>query len=156
MEDCNLLYKQGEIVEFGSIAGDTCGSLFESNTRSPWIKRYVAKLYFGNNLLFRWQGKRFISPFDEKHTGKGINSYKNRIMPLRFPFKTSIEKALFDGKFCLVLDYHPFPSPTFGTRDDLRMIEDGVFLGQGYHRFPWEKQYSFIGYFVLCALNLQA
>jgi hypothetical protein len=56
-----------------------------------------------------------------------------------------------DGRQCLVIRY-PFGSLMYGLIDEVRQIEDGVFLGQMLYKFPWKRKRIFIGYFVLCAL----
>jgi hypothetical protein len=81
------------------------------------------------------------------------NLYENRILPCRYRFDTCIQKALRDENWCLALHYARFPSPMSGTLDELRRIEEGVFLGQAHHKFPGGKEHSFLVYFVLCALT---
>jgi len=151
-DDLHPLFMEGKTPFFEEIDGDTAGSFLAWNPKTHWWMKVLARIGFDNPFA-RWTGMRFITPFVEERRGKGTNLYQNRILPYRFSFDTCIKKSLFDQQPCLALDYAPFPSPMFGTLDELRRIDDGVFLGQGYHKFPWQKEHSFLGYFVLCALT---
>ena len=151
-DDFHKLFTQGRTPSFDEIEGDTFGSFLALNPKARWLRKTALAIAFDNPLA-RWTGKRFITPFDEEKKGKGINLFRNRIFPQRFGIDTSIEKSLFDQKPCLAVTYPHFPSSLFGLRDELKRIDDGVFLGQGHHKLPWGKEYSLQGYFVLCALN---
>ena len=151
-DDLHPLFSEGKTPSFQEIEGDTAGSFLAWNPKTPWMMKLLTRIGFDNPLA-RWTGKRFVTRFDEDKRGRGLNLYQNRILPRRFTFDTCIKKSMFDQNPCLALVYASFPSPTFGTIDQLRKIEDGVFLGQGYHKFPWEKEHSFLVYFVLCALR---
>jgi len=74
-------------------------------------------------------------------------------LPHRFRFDTYIKKAYIDQKLCVALDYRAYPSLMFGLVDDVKKIENSVFLGQMYFKFPWKKEIHFLGYFALCALE---
>jgi hypothetical protein len=151
-EDLGPLFKEGKTPFFEEIEGDTAGTFLAWNPKaSRWMKLLTGIAF--DNPFARWTGKRFITPFDEEKRGKGVNLYQNRILPYRYQFDTCIQKALLDQNSCLALHYAPFPSPMFGTLDELRRIEGGVFLGQAHHKFPWEEEHSFLVYFVLCALT---
>jgi hypothetical protein len=150
-DDLHKLFKEGKAPAFAEIEGDTLGSFLALKPKAGWWKKAALAITFDNPLA-RWTGKRFITPFAEDKTGKGVNLFKNRIFPQRFGIETSIEKSLFDQKPCLVVIYPHFPSSLFGLRDELRRIDDGVFLGQGHQKLSRGKQYSLQGYFVLCAL----
>jgi len=151
-DDLHWLFKEGKTPSFEELEGDTAGSFLAWNPKTSWRLKLLTLIGFDNPFA-RWTGKRFVTGFDEDRRGKGINLYQNRLLLHRFSFATCIKESMFDQDQCLALVYAPFPSPMFGTVDELRRIEDGVFLGQGYHRFPWEKQYSLLVYFVLCALT---
>jgi len=151
-DDLHPLFQEGKTPSFEEIEGDTAGSIFAWNPKTSWRMKLLTRILFDSPFA-RWTGKRFVTRFDEDERGKGINLYQNRILRHRFSFDTCIKKSMFDQNPCLALVYAPFPSPTFGTIDELRRIEDGVFLGQGYHKFPWEREHSLLGYFVLCALR---
>ncbi len=57
-----------------------------------------------------------------------------------------IAPSLYDGRPCIVLEYAP-GTPIFGnTRDELREIAPGQYLGRFYERCPCQKLQ---GYFVL-------
>lgn len=151
--DSHKLFKEGKAPTFAEIEGDTLGSFLALNPKAGWWRKAALAITFDNPLA-RWTGKRFIIPFAEDKIGKGVNLFKNRIFPQRFGIETSIGKSLFDQKPCLVVTYPHFPSSLFGLQDELRRIDDGVFLGQGHQKLLRGKQYSLQGYFVLCALNI--
>jgi len=146
------LFKEGKTPFFEEIEGNTAGSFLAWNPKaSRWMKLLTGIAF--DNSFARWTGKRFITPFDEEKKGKGVNLYQNRILPCRYQFNTCFQKALLDDNSCLALHYARFPSPMSGTLDELRRIEEGVFLGQAHHKFPGGKEHSFLVYFVLCALT---
>ena len=151
-EDFHKLFTEGKAPSFDEIEGDTLGSFLALSPKAGWLRKAALALVWDNPLA-RWTGKRFITPFAADKKGQGINLFRNRILPRRFRIDTSIENSLFDRNPCLAVLYPHFPSSTFGLRDELRRIDDGVFLGQGHHKLPGGKQYSLQGYFVLCALN---
>ena len=151
-DELHPLFKEGETPLFEEIEGDTVGSFLALNPKTgPWRK--LGLRIFFDNPVARWKGKRFITPFDEEKRGKGINLFRNRILPQRFPIETYVSKSLFDQNPCLSIAYPRFPSRLFGLVDQLRRIDNGVLLGQGHHKPPLGKEYSLEGYFVLCALT---
>jgi len=151
-DDFHKLFDEGKAPSFDEIVGDAFGSFLALNPKAGWWRKAALAIAFDNPLA-RWTGKRFISSFDGEKKGEGTNLFRNGFFPQRFGINTSIEKSLFDHKPCLVVAYPHFPSSVFGLRDELRRINDGVFLGQGHHRLPWGKGYSLQGYFLLCALR---
>jgi hypothetical protein len=151
-DDFHKLFNEGKVPSFDEIEGDTFGSFLALNPKAGWWRKAALVITFANPLA-RWKGKRFVTPFDGEKKGEGTNLFRNRFFPQRFGINISIEKSLFDQKPCLVVTYPHFPSSVFGLRDELRRIDDGVFLGQGHHRLPWGKEYSLQGYFLLCALK---
>lgn len=79
---------------------------------------------------FAWQGK----VFDSK---KGV--LKNRILP--FGLNAIIAKVYkgpswLDGKECIVLDYSDTSLIAQWIRDEIRLIEPGLYLGKVY----WDKK----------------
>jgi len=150
--ELHLLFKAGKAPSFEELEGETAGSFLAWNPQNPhWIKFFIDLLF--NSPFACWTGKKFFTPFDKEKRGKGVNLFRNRTLPYRFQFDTYIKKAQIDNNFCLALDYRAYPSLMFGLVDDVRKIEDGVFLGQMFYNFPWEKESWFLGYFVLCAFE---
>jgi hypothetical protein len=150
-DEFHNIFKEGRAPSFDEIEGDTLGSFLALNPKAGWWRRASLTIAFDNPLAC-WAGKRFITPFTEEQMGKGVNLFRNRIFPERFGIDTLIDNSLLDQKPCLAVTYPHFPSSLFGLRDELRIIDDGVLLGQGHHKLPWGKQYSLQGYFVLAAL----
>ena len=80
--------------------------------------------------LFAWQGK----DFDAK---RGF--LRNNILP--FGIKAIVAKVYkgpswLDGKECIVLDYSDTSILASRVRDEIRMIEPGIYLGKVY----WDKK----------------
>ena len=78
---------------------------------------------------FAWQGKSFDSK-------KGV--LKNRILP--FGLNAIIAKVYkgpswLDGKECIVLDYSDTSLVAHWIRDEIRLIQDRMYLGKVY----WDK-----------------
>jgi len=151
-DELHPLFKEGKTPLFEEIEGDTVGSFLALNPKTGLWRKLGLRIFFDNPVA-RWKGKRFITRFDEQKRGKGINLFRNRIVPQRFPIELYVSKSLFDQNPCLSIAYPRFPSRLFGLIDELRRIDNGVFLGQGHHKPPWGKEYSLQGYFVLCALT---
>jgi hypothetical protein len=151
-ENLNRLFKEGRAPSFDEIEGKTASGMLAWNPQAPWWGKPLAMICF-DNPLSRWTGKMFITPFSEAKTGDGVNLFQNRIKLRRFPFLTRIEKAISDQNPCLAVNYNRFPGKQLSTRDELRRIDDGVFLGQAYSKLPWDKERWFLVYFVLCALS---
>lgn len=148
----HLLFSGGSLPVFEEIKGETAGGFLAWNNANPRLMKFSAKILF-NSFIGRWTGKKFLSPFDANNRGIGINLFRSRILSNRFPFDTYVKNARSDQKPCLALDYSPYPSLMSGLIDDVRKIDDGVFLGQMHYKFPWKKELWFLGYFVLCALQ---
>ena len=151
LEKLDALFKEGEVPVFSEIAERTAGGWLARSPQDYWWANAFIKIFLASPWA-RWAGKGFFTFFDQKQEGKGANLFHNRIGEIRYPYKTYIKKAEVDENLCLTLEY-PFGSIMYGLIDDLRKIEQGVFLGQMYYRFPWQKNRSYIGYFLLCALE---
>jgi len=149
-EELRLLFKEGKAPTFEETEGNTVGLILALNPRVGWLLKLGSKLLFDGPFA-RWAGKRFLTSFSENKRGKGINIFQNRFLPHRYIIETYIDKSLSDQSPCLVVSYPHFPSNGFGIRDELRRIDDAIFLGQTFQKLPWGK-YKLQGYFVLCAL----
>ncbi len=150
-DDLYGLFKEGGVPIFEEIGGLVAGRLLAWNPEAPRGSKVLVALTF-DNPMSRWVGKAFTLPFDEDRKGKGVNLFQNRILPRRFRFRTSIDKAFSDQELCLRLEY-PAPSLIAGGFDDIRKIEEGVFLGQACYRAPWKKVPWFFRYFVILSLE---
>ncbi len=151
LEQLDLLFKEGEVPVFSEIVGRTAGGWLARSQQDYWWVNAFIKIFLASPWA-RWTGKGFFTLFDQQQEGKGANLFDNRIGKIRYPLKTYIKKAEVDENLCLTLEY-PFGSIMYGLIDDLRKINQGVFLGQMHYRFPWQKNRLFIGYFLLCALE---
>lgn len=80
--------------------------------------------------LFAWQGK----VFDAKH-----GFLRNNILPFgirAIVAKVYKDKSWLDGKECIVLDYSDTSIVASRIRDEIRMIEPGIYLGKVY----WDEK----------------
>ncbi len=83
-----------------------------------------------------WKGKRFT-----------CNGVYNQWLGVRtYAAPLTIEASWFDGQPCFVIDYPP-NRPVFGnTRDEIRCVAPGLYVGRYYDREPCRALH---GYFVL-------
>lgn len=154
IKELDSLFSNGGVPLFEEIKGETAGGFLAWNPKNYSLLQFFVKTLF-DSPFGRWTGKEFSAPFGEGKTGKGkgVNLFKNRLLPNRFKFDVYIKNAYGDQKSCLTLDYRSHFSLMSGLVDDVRKIEDGVFLGQMYYKFLWKKEPQFLGYFVLCSLK---
>ena len=143
-------FRQGAVPRFNEIEGSTAGDWLAKRAKHWWAQAFI-KLVL-DSRWGRWSGKGYSTTFDDAARGRGINLFYNRIFPVRYRFKTYVTEAQMDGEPCLRMEY-PFGSIMWGLIDDIRRIDEGVFLGQMHFRFPWRRQRIDLGYFVLCALQ---
>ncbi len=76
--------------------------------------------------VFAWQGKIFDAP---------AGLLRNRILALGFDAivaRVYIDKSWLDGKDCIVLDYAETSIIAQWVRDEMRMIQPGLYLGKVY------------------------
>jgi len=147
------LFHAGGVPDFADFGGETRGAIPHWEPGTPWWMMAWTGLLFWSPLG-RWTGKEFTTPFGKDKKGQGINLFANHFRPRRYKFDTYLkDQARADGEPCLVLDYRPYVSLMFGLVDEVREIQEGVLLGQMYHKLPWRGDYDFRGYFVLIALD---
>ena len=151
LDELHSLFGAGTVPLFEEIRGKTLGVFLAWNPANPWLIKFPVRILFDSPIA-HWTGKEFLSHFGVGKQGRGVNLFRNRILPHRFKFDTYIKKAYSDQKPCLALDYRPYFSLMAGLVDDVRKINDGVLLGQMYYKFPWKRGLQFLGYFALCAL----
>ena len=95
---------------------------------------------------FTWEGKSFRSSDDEN--GTGFNRLRSWYLGIitAFPFVTSIQPSVIDGKDCIAIDYDLPVNPWYEQRiyDELREISPGIFIGavtlkrkKGYKLLCW-------------------
>lgn len=139
-------FEAGQVPAFERFAGPTSGAWLHRETHPWWAAAFVRVAL--DNPWARWSGKGFVLPFDETHSGAGINLFDNRVLPLRFQFETRIRNADHDGKPCAAIIY-PRGSLMRGLIDDLREIGEGTLLGHMVYRFPGRSTPHVVGYFAL-------
>ena len=124
----------------GTVNGSVLSGLSALNIRLVRI--------FLNLGWFPWRGKIFET--EGGNEGKGINRFK--IGPfrfLRYRCETRITDPLLGGAevFCLNYDIPGNPWYIRRVRDDIRKIDDGLFLGSA--NFRLRGNHRFIVYFLL-------
>ncbi|MCX5850101.1 MAG: hypothetical protein NTW65_11725 [Deltaproteobacteria bacterium] len=85
----------------------------------------------------KWQGKSF-QPISDT-TGYGFNNMKKFGMIVRrWPMKTSIGPSRYDGKEAFALNYGYYYSAAgmVSMQDEIRKIQEGLYLGVGHWRLP--------------------
>ncbi len=150
IEQLDERFRRGSVPRFAEIEGRTRGGWLARRNRRFWADAFIKVAL--DSPWARWSGKGFWTSFDGVGTGRGANLFDNRILPTRLRYETFLRRAAFDGRPCLTLRY-PVLSPMWGLVDDVRRVEEGVFLGQMLYKFPWEKRRLNLGYFALCALQ---
>ncbi len=90
-----------------------------------------------NLISGKWQGKSF-QPVSGT-AGYGLNNMKKFGMIVRrWPTRTSIGPSRFDGKDVYALDYRYYYSAAgmVNMQDEIRKVQDGLYLGVGHWRLP--------------------
>ena len=126
--ELDSMFSEGKVPDYEEIVGKTAGGWLAKPSENYWWSDLFIKVFLASPWA-RWSGKGFFTPFGEQEIGRGANLFQNRFRPVRYKLDTFIKKA------------------------DVRVIEDGVFLGQMHFKFFWRRSRVFIGYFVLCALK---
>lgn len=116
------------------------GTLILNN---QWLKNFL------NLGWFIWRGKVFES-VSSSIRGRGINRF--RIGPfkfLRFHCDTMISRPLVGSNDVFCLDYDQSGNPWYirRIRDDIRKIDEGLFLGSA--NFMLLGKHRFVVYFIL-------
>jgi hypothetical protein len=101
--------------------------------------------------VWPWEGKSFASRPGAAE-GVGIN---RALVPLRrgvFPFRTYSTASVVDGKPCFAIDYDVARNPRVARAiyDEVRKVDDGLYLGRGMRRRPGREP-SLVLWFALDA-----
>ena len=116
--DLDQLFSDSPAGPIPSGEADGTAIVAPGTTYSPAIAKFVS--------TFAWQGKVF-------DPGKGV--LRNRILP--FGLNAIIAKVYkgeswLDGKECIVLDYSETSLIARWIRDEIRLIQPGLYLGKVY------------------------
>jgi hypothetical protein len=150
LSELDTQFQAATAPEFPAIQGNTAGAWLAKPPQDYWWARWFIRVFL-NSPWARWSGKGFRTSYQDGARGKGVNLFRNRFRPQRFPMDLYLAPSETDGASCLVIRYRP-GSLMYGLIDEVRQLEEGVFLGQMLFKFPWRRNRLFIGYFVLCAL----
>jgi hypothetical protein len=94
----------------------------------------IVRAVHGSALL-PWEGKTFaVRPGASE--GIGINRVRIITRHARFPFKVYATQSVVDGRPCNAIDYDVPQNASIArpVYDELRAVEDGLFLGRGMRR----------------------
>jgi hypothetical protein len=124
------VYEQGRVpASFASLDGQPRGRMLApvgrlGRGRAGGVVRRLAGARF-----FPWAGKSFSSAGSAE--GAGINRVRMGVTREWFPFATSVQPSVIDGKPTIVLDYDKPENPRVIRRihDELREVAPGLFLG---------------------------
>lgn len=143
--ELDTLFLSGQTPTIEEIQGPTRGKVLSGIAHL----QIPMGVYLTNIPLLPWKGKQFEAI--NKNEGRGINLIE--IWPSKqtmFHFETAIVKSLIEGdNDVFSLNYDQPGNPWFirQIRDDLKKIDDGLFLGTA--NFRRKNGYSFILYFAL-------
>ena len=151
LAELDTLFQDAPPPEFPAIRGNTAGAWLAKPPQDYWWARWFIHVFLDSPWA-RWSGKGFLTGYQDGARGRGVNLFHNRVRPQRFPMQLYLAPSETDNAPCLVIRY-PLGSLMYGLIDEVRQVEDGVFLGRMLYKFPWNKSRLFIGYFVLCALE---
>jgi hypothetical protein len=127
----------GELYAGGVVPGDFAAAL-DSHPKGrmiavrgidnvPVINKVVD--IFAKHPLFPWDGKSMAAT--SAQTSDGINRVKAGAKMNWFPFKTSVQDSVIDGKPTIVLDYEQEGNPKLIKKihDEIREVAPGMYLG---------------------------
>jgi hypothetical protein len=85
--------------------------------------------------LWPWEGKSFEAAPGSVE-GTGINRVRLPLHMGVFPFRTYLTPSVVDGGPCLAIDYDIARNPNYARPiyDEVRALDDGLFLGRGMRR----------------------
>lgn len=128
-DDLGMLYASGKVpADFTALDNNPKGRMLSvrgiEKTPLQSLVTEVSKLGF-----FPWDGKSMESTGTQ--SGDGINRINLGAKMNWFPFKTSVQKSIIDGRDTIVLDYEQPGNPFFVRRihDEIREVSPGLFLG---------------------------
>lgn len=89
------------------------------------------------SALTPWEGKSFgVAP--DGSSGVGTNRVRLPMRRALLAFRTYETASVVDGKPCVAIDYDVPDNPSFvrATYDELRLLDDGLYLGRGMRKRP--------------------
>ncbi|MBX7077780.1 MAG: hypothetical protein K1X88_01250 [Nannocystaceae bacterium] len=138
-------YLEAPAPALTAVDGDLRGRMLAVPALPDWLT--AGPRLWARSGSFPWRGKSFAA-LDAAH-GTGVNRVASDRLRL-FRFTTAIGPSRQDGAPALQLDYDHPGNPFFirAIEDELRMLDDGVFLGQAWLRVGGRKH--FVLWFGLC------
>ncbi len=131
------LYEGAPAPAMPALDGDLRGRML--HVAQPNVLRALGRVWAGRDS-FPWRGKSFSHW--SATTGEGMNRVvSDRV--LLFRFRTTVRPSRHDGEPCVNLDYDLPGNPFFirAVEDEVRAIDDGLFLGQAWLRVGLKKHF---------------
>ncbi|MFP4632150.1 MAG: hypothetical protein ACLFMT_01775 [Halobacteriales archaeon] len=143
--ELNDVYKNARCPEISELEGRYLGTVLGGRVFPLTLKEGVGLL---NGDWMPWAGKK-IHPIDEEES-RGCNWYE--IGPFErngFEFVGRLRPSTYGPGRAYVLDYDLPDNPDVvqGVRDELKQVDDELYLGRTYMRFRGEHRFLF--YFAL-------
>jgi hypothetical protein len=130
------LFATAEAFPFDSLQGHPRGRVLAI---PGWDRGPVAALLRGLHASrwWPWEGKSFAIRSGAAG-GVGINRVRLPTHRGMFPFYTYPTRSVVDGKPCFAIDYEVPDNPrrVHAIYDEVRRVDDGVYLGRGMRRRP--------------------
>lgn len=132
--DLEAMFASAASFPLEALDGDPQGRALAVPGFDRGVLGAIVRAVHGSSLL-PWEGKTFaVRPGASE--GIGINRVRFITRHARFPFKVYTTQSVVDGRACNAIDYD-VPENSALARpiyDELRAIDDGLFLGRGMRR----------------------
>ena len=137
-EELAELYRNASTPTIAELDGDYRGRMLAVPPAGRALQA-LSRQWAGSDYFFVWQGKSFQPLADE--VGRGVNRLLvDRLH--RYPFLTRVKPSAFGEFDAVELDYDLPENPFFirAIRDEIRRLDDGLYLGQAYVRLGGSEQ----------------
>jgi hypothetical protein len=146
----NRRFAQGSLPIWDALNGNCDGQFLAWNDELSWPAWLALRI--ARAVLFDWRGwagKRFVLSWRDAHNARGWNRFplQGADEDLCYPFAICRAQAFCDQKPALRLDYTRYPNIMRRIQDDLRQIDEKLWLGKMWLR--WRGRYVFVGFFAL-------
>lgn len=137
--ELEAMFASAAAFPLDALDGDPHGRALAVPGLDRGLAAAIVRAVHGSSLL-PWEGKTFgVRPGASE--GIGINRVRFFTRHARFPFKVYTTQSVVDGRPCNAIDYD-VPQNSALARpvyDELRAIDDGLFLGRGMSRVKGGK-----------------
>ncbi|HXH12332.1 MAG TPA: hypothetical protein VNP04_21510 [Alphaproteobacteria bacterium] len=146
----DVRFASGTMPVLDDLQGHCRGCFLAWNDELSWPVWLMLRVL--RAMLFDWRGwwgKDFVTPLAYTEPGRGWNLFPARGAndDWRYPFATYLATAFCDGRAALRLNYGAYRSLMSWVRDDLRQIDERLWLGKMW--VVWRQWRLFVGFFAL-------